>query len=940
MDNEDKTLNNLINLSKLFFNSTNLEEILEDLNYPLEEFLKDDWAIECYKNMGKNTKKYFRPEIVKKLIKYITEEPENDDYLKGHKFPYIACEILKIDCPYVQDLFILTEKEYNQKYNNKININEREEKEPKQNKEREIIIENLEYEGNNKKEKIIKKEIKINNKNLKDKNENEKKEINVFCNFEDNQNKNIKFNKKTKNIIKANDINYECEENKNNKEYQILDSKEQNKNQEKIDSIKENIEQKEQKIVKTEEVEPNNEFLDLLLNFVCSKKKKLNNILCGYFSQVLMVLIEKYSFQILNYLYTVRRDALEQIVNHSYQKSLSLIASKVLKVHDYLLNVVKEIPKKYKSKYLDLYLDFNHYSMNLFIKILNSISLDGMKDEEGIISDNDIENYFSILYDLVDEDLILSAIINNNNIYIYIFDKIQKNIFIRNDKNLKINKNQQTIYIAYIRLVTKIIQNINMTKNINIFFVEDSNILDIIDENNINFYSQIFLSIKYLINNFIDLSSIDDNCPNTLGIHNFYLMDLIIEIFKYMKKAPFSMDILLIEFRFIDKCFKFFFKYQLNNIFHLKFLNFFKLYIENISNHTKLTYHIFYDLKIDEILVDYINQDDEKQNIIEENNNKDKNIENINNLKSYKNKYYFNSKKSIKSGVYPYVVELMYLIQVKCGLKTFDEKEKIKLNIKNLGEFEFVKDENSKNDIKNIEISEILNQKLISSNKWKNTLENKIIPLIKKYEGKLLYENIENIKENDNQQNIKVDEIDEKYNDVNFWEVKPSISSEIKNRIQNLLKKENNSKNEIIDEEDELLGIAMKLEEKKQNKNSKKSSLKKKSKIIKKSKKNKKVSNKNKSTANNKSEEVQNNQTKEENKNEIKLNNKKSSFSKKINKKKVIANFKKPSKTKIKIKLNKNKKDEDREYNDANYWKIKPEALINENEMKDILDDL
>ena len=71
MNNNDKTENNFINLVKLFFNSTPLDEKLEDLNYPLEEFLKNEWAIKCYKNMGKNTKKYFRPEIVKKLIKYI-----------------------------------------------------------------------------------------------------------------------------------------------------------------------------------------------------------------------------------------------------------------------------------------------------------------------------------------------------------------------------------------------------------------------------------------------------------------------------------------------------------------------------------------------------------------------------------------------------------------------------------------------------------------------------------------------------------------------------------------------------------------------------------------------------------------------------------------------------------------------------------------------------
>ena len=99
--------------------TTKLEKKLIDINFPLEEFLKDDESIQCYKNMNSNLniKKYFTPEKIKKLIKFIIEEPENDDYFRGHKFPYIACELLKTDCCYIQDLFVLTNNEYNKKYN-------------------------------------------------------------------------------------------------------------------------------------------------------------------------------------------------------------------------------------------------------------------------------------------------------------------------------------------------------------------------------------------------------------------------------------------------------------------------------------------------------------------------------------------------------------------------------------------------------------------------------------------------------------------------------------------------------------------------------------------------------------------------------------------------------------------------------------------------------
>lgn len=102
-----------------FFNTAQISELenkLTDLNYPLEEFLKDDSAISCVKSMGKNTQKYFNPEKIKQLIKLITEEPETEDQLRGHKFPYVACEILKSNCPFILQRFVLNEQEYDEEY--------------------------------------------------------------------------------------------------------------------------------------------------------------------------------------------------------------------------------------------------------------------------------------------------------------------------------------------------------------------------------------------------------------------------------------------------------------------------------------------------------------------------------------------------------------------------------------------------------------------------------------------------------------------------------------------------------------------------------------------------------------------------------------------------------------------------------------------------------
>ena len=52
-------------------------------NFSLEDYLKDDNAILCAKKMGPKAKKYFNSEKIIQLIKYVVEEPIDDDQLKG-----------------------------------------------------------------------------------------------------------------------------------------------------------------------------------------------------------------------------------------------------------------------------------------------------------------------------------------------------------------------------------------------------------------------------------------------------------------------------------------------------------------------------------------------------------------------------------------------------------------------------------------------------------------------------------------------------------------------------------------------------------------------------------------------------------------------------------------------------------------------------------------
>ena len=79
----------------------------------------------------------------------------------------------------------------------------------------------------------------------------------------------------------------------------------------------------------------------------------------------------------------------------------------------------------------------------------------------------------------------------------------------------------------------------------------------------------------------------------------------------------------------------------------------------------------------------------------------------------------------------------MYKIQAYSDLEIFDEKEKSQLNIINYGEFEFSKDEKSNKLLLKLNISNDIKNILSSNEKWKEVFKNIVIPIIRKYEGKL-----------------------------------------------------------------------------------------------------------------------------------------------------------------------------------------------------------
>ena len=738
-----------------FMPETELEKNLSEKNLSLEEYLKKEEAIQCFKDMKKNAQNYFTRDKIRQLIKYITEEPEEDEFNRGYQYPYVASEMLKSAGERIQEMIVFSKEEFNKKY--KIEINDK---------------------ISNKENSLIKEEKKEENKEdkIEEHKENEiKEEI-----------------KDEKVLVKNKDITIEIID-ENSKENSFGKEKEDKRQIRKIN------------------IDKHNELLDLLLDFITKKNGGLNDVLCGYFSSVLLSLLNMYPCDIFLYLLFVRRDALEQIVMHSYQKSLSNISSKILKFEQYYL----EIKKKNESNpgMIDLELlnskksAFEDFRTKLLEKIITSIDLNGFKDQNGnYLEGIDIESIFLVLYDLLEDVSIIFPITYDNEIKEHVFNILEENIF--DENNNIINEKKKNMYNYFVIFLSKMLYNLPKMKKTNDKFYPEfdySNIFEKIkNKKPLSFNERLIILIPKIITvNFQEISILK-NGP--LGLHNIYIMDLVLAFLNYAENKPTLFDFIILESGFMDKSISYFFKHQLNNIYHSKFVQLFDKYLKKAENHPLLTDYFFNKKKFHLILLNFINEEKESE---------------------YLNKYQYKTGKTTISCMYIYVIDLIYKIQAASGLKLLEEKSKKDLNILNYGYFEFLKDEKATKDIINLKMPKYVTDILSESKKWIDTMENKIIPLIKKYEGKLCFSKgmkpkemqkttlsqgllnlITLIAKNKVQPQEKISD----YNDINFWKVKNDIPNEIKDKVNSNLNNNTNSNNDDIDEEDELLNIAMNLE--------------------------------------------------------------------------------------------------------------------------------
>ena len=642
-------------------------------------------------------------------------------------------------------------EEVNEEKEEKEEVNE--EKEEKETK----IVKEEKEEVNEEKQETEKKDVKIDNKenekdsqNIPENNSNIKEELNVQEKKEIKE-KDTEINQEEEPNEEINNIIIDSTDDEKDKQNNSSNDQE-NGNIDNIDNIdydQENslsvegelddeIKKKNNKKKKVYKNSENNEYFDLLLNFVMTDKPELNYVLSGYFANVIITLLNTYPYKIIKYLYTKRRDALKKILFHSNQKAFAILSSKLLNIESYMK------PSSEQNNEINEFVTENiPYRNELIKEIFNSINLDGLnpnppsseKKEENFQKNEgfDIEAIFSLISGLIDENnLIAKELMYNNHLCPHLFDILDTDLYseVENKENFDENKfnMRYNIYGLFIDLTSKFINIVNSAYSS--YIPMDFNFQNLLKpKTDLQFNDNIIISFgKILQNNFLakkpvfTVEKMSNIKYEGLGSLNLKIFDLVKNMFFFMRVLPKQFDLLLIRNNFCERSVEYFFKYQWNNIYQNKFVDFFNLYLNYEYKHEELTQFYFNHLKLQDLLMNFIEE---------------KPQDNKNNSMTQKMKFEFKNGNKIKSGIYPHVIDLIYKINAHSGIDIFSQDEIKKFKIINLGEFEFSKDEKSNKLLKLLAIKDKLKEIFSKDEKWISIFKSKILPVLKQYEGQL-----------------------------------------------------------------------------------------------------------------------------------------------------------------------------------------------------------
>ena len=452
---------------------------------------------------------------------------------------------------------------------------------------------NLDINDNNKDDIIVNGAIDKNDK------EEQKNDNNMIDNDEDD----------LINIQDEKDRQEKCEENKENSDLVNMNETKDNKGEISNEGKTEEKEELDQvETINENNSEDNIEILDYFLSFLLTDSE-LNYVLCGYFSSLMTILLNKDYDIIINYLYFKKKDILKKFVYHSYRKSIAETLYKIInyevKLNDY--NIEQQDHDKTDFKNLD----------EIRIEIIQNIF-------DGIDINMDTEKYYSMSFlirDLTENKNIFDCILNSSYI-MNIFIKKQLGEFnltkANDDINIFNTKNNFIIICDIIILwLNKIKEKDLQTPMLLYEAMEDS------DEDTVQqkastkpelhhtLLSQALVDIlpDLIKNNFNDnkaqentiIQSFNDEKLTPLGYHRIKMVELITNITYYFRNVPNELDKLLIQSEFIPNAMNYIFKYGNNNLYQNTLLQFFNAIFNkevDCPEHEVLYEYIFSELNI------------------------------------------------------------------------------------------------------------------------------------------------------------------------------------------------------------------------------------------------------------------------------------------------------------------------------------------------------
>ena len=400
--------------------------------------------------------------------------------------------------------------------------------------------------------------------------------------------------KEEENKEKTNEINQDNNnkiENNNN-----MDKEDQNKN-----------ENKEGEKVEADSSDNRIELLDYLFAFLpkeYKEEKKLNYVLCGYFSSLIRNLLEVNPMGFINYVYNIRKDLFNLMITHSYRKSILDALSRILQLEKYFQDFSSKSNEKIKNS-------MNDTRIEVLKNIFSSISID--MDNEKL---NSIYFFIIGLFDsnnIIKMKEFFKKMIDNKNITKALINKPLNNIdLITNTNNIENKRNNFIIIIDIIKFLLKKskvleikIPDYASSTSLTIRHTKlSSELLDILP--------------KLIKNNFNKTNNEDKKilqCFNEyellpLGEYKIKIVELISYLIPYFKKISKNFDKILINTEFFKNGFEYVFEYEWNNLYQESFLRLLNTSLEYSAYHEQLFNYLFNKLKIVEIIKTHVNNED------------------------------------------------------------------------------------------------------------------------------------------------------------------------------------------------------------------------------------------------------------------------------------------------------------------------------------------